>query len=42
LELAGDADAILVAVPTQGLRKFVEENHAYLQGKNPDRMLQGV
>ena len=26
LELAGDADAILVAVPTQGLRKFVEEN----------------
>ena len=33
LELACDADAILIAVPTQSLRKFAEENHTYLRGK---------
>ncbi|MEK9704518.1 MAG: NAD(P)H-dependent glycerol-3-phosphate dehydrogenase, partial [Paracoccaceae bacterium] len=33
LEFACDADAILIAVPTQSLRKFVEENHKYLHGK---------
>ena len=33
LELACDADAILIAVPTQSLRKLVEENHKYLQRK---------
>lgn len=33
LELACDADAILIAVPTQSLRKFTEENHTYLRGK---------
>ena len=33
LVLACDADAILIAVPTQSLRKFVEENHKYLHGK---------
>ena len=33
LGLACDADAILIAVPTQSLRKFVEKNREYLQGK---------
>jgi glycerol-3-phosphate dehydrogenase (NAD(P)+) len=33
LELACDSDAILIAVPTQSLHKFVEENHKYLRGK---------
>lgn len=33
LDLACDADAILIAVPTQRLRKFVSENHKYLHGK---------
>ena len=33
LELACDADAILIAVPTQSLRKFLEENDKYLRGK---------
>ena len=32
LEFACDADTILIAVPTQSLRKFAEENHKYLHG----------
>ncbi len=34
LELACDADAILIAVPTQSLRKFLEENDKYLREKS--------
>ena len=34
LELACDADAILIAVPTQSLRKFLEENDKYLRDKS--------
>jgi len=34
LEMACDADTILIAVPTQSLRQFVNEHHNYLKGKS--------